>query len=126
VIDRAAISFLNTGLPLLILAGLAVAVPLLLVPRGTRRQWELAVAIWAAAGILLLAGAAVFGAIYALGGVPVGAAFAEVPLTTTWFFLKISGSAAVAWAPVLALTWFGLAQRIEKRKGEDAMREGRK
>ena len=125
MIEPEPISFTNTGLPLVILGALAIVVPYLLVPAGTRKQWEVAVAIWASAGILLLAGAGVFAVIYALQGRPVGAAFSEAPLTALWFFLKVSGYGAVAWAPVMALTWLALAQRVEKRKGEDMSRGGR-
>lgn len=120
------ISLLNTGVPLIVLGALAVLLPLMLVPRGTRKQWEVAVAIWGAAGLLLLAGGAVFAAVYAVEGIGVGAAFGEAPLATGWFFVRQSGLAAVAWVPVLLLTWFGLAQRVEKRKGEDRVREDRR
>ena len=49
----------------------------------------------------------------------VGAAFGDAPLATGLFFLRLSGTAAVAWVPVLLLTWLGLAQLVEKRKGRD-------
>ncbi len=126
MIGREPISLLNTGLPLLVLALLAIALPVLLVPKSTMRHWEVAVAVWASAGFLLLAGAAVFGVIYGLGGVGVKTAFAEAPLATSWFFLKLSGYAAVAWVPVLGLTWLTLAQRVERRKGEEALKRGDK
>lgn len=124
VLQPEPISFLNTGLPLILLGALAVALPYVLVPRATRKHWEVAVAIWAAAGFLLLAGAFVFAAIYGWQGKPIGAAFAEAPLATLWFLLGVSGYAVVAWGPILLLVWFGLAQRVEKRKGEDGMRGG--
>ena len=104
---------------------LAIIVPIVMLPRGSRRQWEVAVAIWASAGMVLLAGAVVFAVIYAIGGVAVGAAFGDAPLATGLFFLRLSGTAAVAWVPVLLLTWLGLAQLVEKRKGRDKAQEGR-
>ncbi|MAQ85270.1 MAG: hypothetical protein CMH12_18765 [Maritimibacter sp.] len=121
----APITFFNTGLPLIVLAALAIVVPLVMVPRGTRRQWEVAVAIWASAGMVLLAGAVVFAVIYALGGIGVAEAFGDAPFATGLFFLRLSGTAAVAWVPVLLLTWLGLAQLVEKRKGRDKAQEGR-
>ncbi|WP_425052939.1 hypothetical protein [Psychromarinibacter sp. S121] len=125
MMHTAPITFFNTALPLVLLAALAVIVPLLMVPRGTRKHWEVAVGIWASAGMVLLAGGAVFAAIYALGGVGVGTALRAAPLATGWFFLRLSGTAAVAWVPVLLLTWLGLAQVVEKRKGRDRVQEGR-
>ncbi|MDF0600736.1 hypothetical protein P1J78_08340 [Psychromarinibacter sp. C21-152] len=113
-------------MPLIVLAALAVILPLLLVPRGTRKHWEVAVAIWGAAGLLLLCGGVVFAVVYAAEGVGVGPAFGQAPLATGWFFVQLSGTAAVAWLPVLFLVWLGLAQRVEKRKGPDKAREGRK
>ncbi|WP_172299534.1 hypothetical protein [Pseudoruegeria sp. HB172150] len=125
MIDAKPISFLNTGVPLILLGALAVLIPLLMVPRGTRSQVEVAVGIWASAGMLLLAGLAVFAVIYAVEGIGVWSAFGKAPLATGWFFLTLSGYAAVAWGPVLLLTWLGLAQRVEKRKGEDRAKGGR-
>lgn len=119
-----AISFVNTGLPLVILGALAGLVPFALVGRKTRRHWEVAVGIWASAGIVLLAGAVIFGLLYGVGGVGVGTALGTAPLATGAFFLKLSGYAALAWGPVLALSWLVLAQRVERRKGEDKARKG--
>ena len=45
------------------------------------------------------------------------------PIATTWAFIRISGYAALLWLPILALTWFGMAQGVERRKGEDAAKE---
>ncbi len=121
--DGGAISFVNTGLPLVILGALAALLPFALVPSGTRRHWQAAVGVWGTAGIVLLAGAAIFGVLYGIAGAGVGAALGDAPLATGAFFLKLSAHAAVAWGPVLALTWLVLAQRVERRKGEDAARK---
>ena len=48
-------------------------------------------------------------------------AFGQAPLASAWFFLRLSGFAALIWGPLLALAWFGMAQGVEKRKGEDLM-----
>ncbi len=116
------IGWLNTGLPLAILAMLAVVLPNILVPAQTRSQRELAVGIAASAALLLVVGEVVFALIYAVRGIDVWAAIAEAPLATGGFFLKLSALAAMLWGPLLALMWLGLAQGVEKRRGEDRMR----
>ncbi len=123
--NAAPISVLNTGLPLLLLGALALLLPFAMVRRDSRAHLEVAVGIWASAGLLLLAGAGVFAAVYAAEGARVGAALSDAPLATGWFFLKLSGYAALVWGPVLALAWLGLAQRVEKRKGADRARGDR-
>jgi hypothetical protein len=122
-VNAAPVSLLNTALPLALLAVLALLLPLGLVRRQTRSHVEVLVGLWAAAGLLLLAGAGVFAAVYAIEGGRVGAAFADAPLAAGWFFLKLSGYAALVWGPVLALVWLGLAQRVERYKGADRARD---
>ena len=117
------IGWWNTGFPLLLLGGLAVGFPWLLVAKDTRSQREVAVVIWASAGLLLVAGAVVFAVIYWVLGIGVWAALGEAPLAVSWFFLRQSGFAAVVWGPILALVWFAMAQGVEKRKGEDVARK---
>ena len=126
MIQAEPIGLLNTGLPLVLLAGLAFVLPRLLVRTGTRSHWEVAVGVWASAGFLLLAGAGVFGVVYGLRGVGVTAALAEAPLATAWFFLRLSGFAAVVWVPVLGLVWLGMAQRVGRRKGGHRVQHARK
>ncbi|MDJ0825249.1 MAG: hypothetical protein QNJ16_07085 [Rhodobacter sp.] len=122
MIQAEPIGLWNTGLPLVVLGALAVALPWLLVRRATRSHREVAVTIWSSAGLLLIAGAAVFAVLYAVRGAGVAAALAEAPLATAWFFLRLSGFAAVVWAPLLGLVWLGLAQGVERRRGEDVAR----
>ena len=122
MIETGPIGFWNTGFPLALLGGLAVVLPMLLVARATRSQRAVAIAILLAALLLLVAGAVVFAVIYAASGVSVWAALAEAPLATVWFLLGQSLVAAVVWGPVLALVWFGMAQGVERRKGEDVAR----
>jgi hypothetical protein len=118
VIEAEPIGLWNTGFPLVLLAGLAAGMPWLLAGRQTRSQREVAIVIWASAGVVLLAGAAVFAAVYGARGVGVWAAMGAAPLATAGFFLRLSGFAALVWGPILALVWLGLAQGVEKRKGE--------
>lgn len=116
------IGLLNTGLPAIVLAALAVVLPRLLVATDTRSQWSLAIAIAASAIGLLVVGALIFAATYKLEGTKVGAAFAEDALLTARYFGRLSAMAALVWVPVLALVWFAKAQAVEKRRGEDIMR----
>ena len=126
MIETGPIGFWNTGFPLALLGGLAVVLPRLLVSGATRSQRVVAIAILLASLLLLVAGAVVFAVIYAASGVSVWAALAEAPLATAWFLLGQSLVAAVVWGPVLALVWFGMAQGVERRKGEDVANAGSK
>lgn len=122
MISAQPIGWWNTGFPLVLLAGLAVVLPRVLVAGKTRSQWEVFVGVWASAGLLLVAGAVVFALIYEARGVAVAGAFGQAPLASAWFFLRLSGFAALIWGPLLALVWFGMAQGVEKRKGEELAR----
>ena len=115
------IGWWNTGFPLVLLGGLAVVVPRLFVGQ-TRSQRVVMLAILASVGVLLVVGALVFMGLYGWRGVGVWAALGVAPVATGWFFLRLSGFAAMLWGPVLALVWLGLAQGVEKRKGEDVAR----
>lgn len=119
------IGLLNTGLPLAILAALAWLLPLLTVPRGARSQAEVARGIGLAALGVLAVGAVLFAGIYAARGAEVGRALAATPLATGLFLVRLSGLAILAWGPVLGLAWLTQAQAVERRRGEDRMREGR-
>ena len=121
--DADPITWVNSVLPMAILAALAVLVPLGLVRKQTRSQAEVAVTICASAGIMLLVSALTFAILYAAQGTDVWPAFKVTPIATTWAFIRISGYAALLWLPILALTWFGMAQGVERRKGEDAAKE---
>ncbi|MEL7013729.1 MAG: hypothetical protein AAFO72_10675 [Pseudomonadota bacterium] len=116
------ITWLNSVLPMGIIAGMAVVVPWMLLRKGTRSQWEVVVTIWASAGVMLIVSGVVYAALYAVRGHAVGEAFGEAPVMTLWFFIKLAGYAAVLWVPILALVWFGMAQGVERRRGEDAAR----
>ena len=122
MIESQPIGWWNTGFPLVLLGGLAGLLPWGLVSRETRSQRQVAMAIWASAAVLLIVGAVVFAAQYGWRGVDVWAALAAAPVATARFFLRLSGFAAMLWAPVLALVWLALAQRVERRKGEDVAR----
>jgi hypothetical protein len=122
LIASAPIGWLNTGLPMAVLACAAVVLPRMLVSGGTRSQRAVTGSVVVSAIGLLLLGAAVFIAVYSAGGAGVAAAFSSAPLPTALFFLRLSVMAALMWGPVLALVWFTMAQAVEARRGEDVMR----
>lgn len=119
------IGWANTALPLVLLCALALLLPRLTVPRGTRSHGAVARGVLLAAGGVLAAGVAVFAGAYAARGAEIGRAFAAMPVATGLFFLRLAGLSMLAWAPVLGLVWLSEAQGVERRRGEDLMREGR-
>ncbi len=119
------IGLLNTALPLAVLVAGAALLPGLLAGT-TLSRWRVAGAVVLAALVLLVAGAAIFVLVYALGGARPGAAMAQAPVAVTLFFLRLSAKAALLWGPVLALAWLVLLQGLEKRRGEEMAREKRR
>jgi len=124
VIQPEPIGFLNTGLPVVVLAGLAVVLPHLLVSADTRSHLVVAAGMAATAIALLSIGAAIFALAYGLRGGNPGEAFAAEPSATLGYFLGLSAKASLIWLPVLGLVWFAKAQAVEKRRGEDVARTG--
>ena len=117
------ITFLNTGIPVMLMALLAWVVPVVL-GRAAGSQQALTLGILVSTAILLVSGAILFAVAYSAGGVPVRNAFAVQPIGIGAFFLKTSLISGIIWGPVLALAWFVLAQGVERRKGvEQARRE---
>ena len=120
-----AISLTNTGLPLAALAALAVVVPRIIVPRENRSQKVLLRGLVISATVVFLAGMAIFALLQVSQGADLAGAFTASPLGTLFSLAKSSAQTALFWAPVLGLNWLGMAQAINKRLGEDLMREGR-
>ena len=79
-------------------------------------------AIATSAVLLALAGFGLWVLIFTVHGVPVFGAFMHAPGVIGAILLRRSLMLAIIWVPVLALVWLSLAQRVEKRKGEDLMR----
>lgn len=122
MISTAPIGWLNTALPVTILALAAVLLPGWYVPRETRSHKAVIAAVALTAVTMILLGAAVFAIVYWLSGAGVAAAMSEAPLATMIYFFRLSLMAALLWGPVLALVWFSMAQRVEKRRGQDTAR----
>ena len=119
------ITFLNTGLPVMVMALAAWWVPLYL-SRRAHSQQALMRAILTSALSVLIMGAVIFAGIYQAGGIPVLAALLDQPTVVGGYFARLSLIAGIIWAPVLALAWYVLAQGVERRKGEAIAREGRR
>ncbi len=121
--EFAGITFANTVAPLLGLGVLACALPFLLVKRDTRLHLDVVLGMLRAALILILVS---FGLMVAVdqrefsAGLVLGSDQA-VALIYWWIFLN-SLMLAVVWGPVLCLVWLGMAQRVEKLRGEDMLR----
>ena len=122
MIVAAPIGWINTGLPLVLLVGAAIILPQIVSRRETRSHLVVMVVIGVTVLSLIIAGAVIFAAIYAAQGAGVRAAFGENALATVLFFSRLSAKFALAWAPILALVWFVMAQAVEKRRGEDIAR----
>lgn len=113
----------NTGLPLLIMGALGWLLPRMLVPEGTRSHQRVALGvvlsivglITAAALVLVAFDSAAYRGVMDMGGV----------MLATEIALRNSALFAVAWAPIVALSWFNMAQQVEVQRGKDmARRDG--
>lgn len=111
----------NTGLPLLIMGALGWLLPRMLVPEGTRSHQRVAlgvvvsiVGLIAASALVLVAfDSAAYRGVMDVGGV----------MLATEIALRNSALFAVAWAPIVALSWFNMAQRVEVQRGRDMAQE---
>lgn len=108
------IGWANAFGPLLGLAVLALALPFITVSRATRSQRRLAGGMLATAGLTFAAGAALFTLLYARAGNAMGLNVLRPALLS-----------ALVWGPLWALVWLVRAQGVEKRRGEDMIRDGR-
>jgi len=117
------IGLLNTGLPVAALLVLAIFLPRLLAPAQTRSHKIVAAATGLSALVLVVFGAFIFAGSYAIQGHPVMATFASDPLALMLFFLWQAAKTALIWLPVLGMVWFGMAQKVETRRGEDSARK---
>ena len=115
-------SGLATFLPIAILGIVALALPHLLVPRDTRSHRSLGLGIAVTVSVLILLGPLLY-ALFDTRDLYEANTFAEGAVIA-WIVFLDSLSAAILWAPLVGLIWFGKAQRVEKLRGEDMAREG--
>lgn len=113
------VTLLNTGFPVALLGGAALALPRLLLPRESRSHRVLLAALGASAGLLIVLGMAVFAVAQVLGGADLAGALKTRPGATLLSLARSSALGALVWAPLLALAWLTLAGKIEARRGAD-------
>ena len=111
----------NTGLPLLILGALGWVLPRMLVPETTRSHKRVGLGVLCAVLALIAISALILiafdmpayrSALWGGGGMLL---VAEIALRNSALF-------AIAWVPMVALSWFNMAQRVERLRGEDMAR----
>ena len=106
-----------TVVPMLTLALAGGFLPGMLAGRFPDTLHGLAQALALSAAILILFGAVLFLALYSDAGLSIDT-LAERPLDSLRHFLGLGLKAALVWGPILVLVGFGLAQGVERRKGE--------
>ncbi|MEO0370351.1 MAG: hypothetical protein AAF231_02745 [Pseudomonadota bacterium] len=110
------------GVPLFVLGGAAILLPFLLIPRETRSHRRVALGIGVSAGVMIALGILVFLMFddrdFATG--------LEINGVGGMVALALGGSirSAVMWAPLLVMYWLYAAQRVERLRGEDKVRDG--
>ncbi len=100
-----------TGIPVAAMGAMAVLLPVALVRLHRPSLALLALDLLIAAIVLILAGSALFAALYAAEGVDLSRRGAEAAL----HFLRLGLSASIVWLPLLLLTGIALGQRTEAR-----------
>ncbi len=110
------------GVPLFVLGGAAILVPYVLIPRETRSHRRVAAGIGVSAGVMILLGILV----YLMFDDRDLATGLEINGVDGMVALALGGSirSAILWGPLLALYWFYAAQRVERLRGEDKVRDG--
>lgn len=109
---------LETLPAVVLLALLAVLLPLgLFRLRPPSYRWLAVVALLSAL-LLTLAGAALMALAYGLGGARLGAALANDPAGVLGLFLARGAAAVIVWGPLLALALLALSRRVEAARGE--------
>ncbi|MEO0378725.1 MAG: hypothetical protein AAF252_00550 [Pseudomonadota bacterium] len=110
----------NTGLPLLILGALGWVLPRMLVPEDTRSHSRVGAGVLFAAIVLI----ATSGLVLVAFDTPAYRSALDVGgmLLVAEIALRNSALFAIAWVPILALSWFNMAQRVEALRGRDMAR----
>lgn len=111
------------GLPVLLIAVAAIALPFMATPRRIRSQRRLAISVLLSALGLFLLGGALFAVLYEIEGSPMTHMMVREPGRVIWFLLGRAALTALIWAPLLLLAWFSLSRRIEQVKAEEGILE---
>jgi hypothetical protein len=110
------ITLTNALLPMVILGALAVVLPYILTPKTSRSHRRLTLVIILSGALTFLAAIVTF-ALLQPGNI--AGALITAPLTTLLILAKPAALSAIIWIPLLALSGFTLAQRIENLRGRD-------
>ena len=122
MIGESAFSVTNTLLPLAALAGLAVLVPWVLLPRATLSHRTVLLVMAASALLLALAAAGIIlSSAMAEGGDPL-ASFRTAPRVALHNLARPVGLSIFLWGPILLLVGYFQAIGVERRRGEAAAR----
>ncbi|WP_294221881.1 hypothetical protein [uncultured Shimia sp.] len=118
VIDS--VGFWNTGAPLAVLAILAMLLPRVLVDRETRSHGKVAMGILLSALVLFAVACCLSVLLVHLRGAH-ALAFGSDGRTgpPLQMHLRLAAMTTIVWVPILGLVWFGHAQGVEARRGQD-------
>lgn len=119
------IGWWNTGMPLLVLGGLAIVLPRLMIDRQTRSHLNVARGMLGVAVLLLLIGVVLSMVVTAARGFDALGNLWEDPMTSLWMHSRLSLLGGIVWGPLLALVWFAQAQAVEARRGQDLVLQDR-
>ena len=119
--DAAETMIVKTALPVACMAVLSVILPYVFVPRNTRSHKTVTVCIMGTALCLVVFGAILTNLFDARN---LDALSGMQSLYAVWLYLRESLYFMIVWVPLLGLVWFNFAQRVERLRGEDIMREG--
>ena len=108
---------IDTVISVVVLGALGAVVPWLLMRLLPDSQRGLIVAVGVSIVLLTLLGSALFLWLYA-DEIGLDGLSALIRLDALIHFYQLGIRAAVIWGPILALTALGLAQGIERRRGE--------
>jgi hypothetical protein len=115
--DAYTVNFWNAGLPMLIIAALAVLLPGLFAPKLNTSQRSLAWAIFKTAVICYAVGAVISAILYASINNGTWTEFLQDPIGRSNFYLSRSIWFSILWLPILLFVWLIRAQRVEATKG---------
>lgn len=114
-------TFTAMALPLFIVVVLAFVVPFVFVPRSTRSHITVTFCILGSALCMIIFGAIITNLFDTRDTSSLSAQESRV---VAWLYLRESLYLGLIWVPILGYVWLNRAQRVERLRGEDIMREG--
>ena len=103
---------------------LVIIAPRWLIPEETLSQRAVALGIFKIALLAYALGAVIFFVLYARVNAGQGAMLLDKPLDRIGFLLSRSALIAMFWVPLLGFVWLWQAQAVERRRGENVVRDG--